>query len=966
VGIASYDWAIGSTSGGTEVQDWTSVGNVTTAEVSDLDLARGTTYYVSVRAVDGAGNVSDVVTSDGVMVEAAGPIPTLSSDITAATNSSPVTFKVVFSKTVTGFESTDVTLGNGTIGNFAGSDTDYSFDITPTAEGKVTVDIGADVATDSEGLGNPAVQQYSVIYDITAPTTGAVNDGAGTDIDYQISLTTIKGNWSGFSDALSGIKNYEWSIRTYSGPNVNNILDWTVAGTDTLVENDTLSLEDNKTYYLFLRATDQAGNVSSEVNSDGVTITQNAPTVEVSSDAVYATNQDSFAVTVTFSSDVTGFADSDVTVSNGTLSNFAGSGAAYSFDVAPTAEGNVTVDIANGAAQDVNGISSVASPKFTMIYDITIPVVGSVLDGINDDLDWFNAPDSLIATWTGFSDSLSGVGEYEYAIGTSAESTDVLDWTSAGSDTTVTPTGLTLSDGITYYTSVHAIDMAGNVSADTSTNGVTIDMSPPTQGIVNDGEGDDIDRTTSFTTLSANWSGFDDLLSGIAYFEYAVGTAPGDTNVVTWTTTGQNMFYSRDDLTLEADTVYYHSVRAHDVVGNISDPVSTDGITVDQDPPALLAVSPGDESPLSLTSDSEIIITFTEPIDTYELTVGLDATEDFAYEIEHVEDTVSVMLAPPIASMDSLRLSFKDVTDLVGFVTDEINVSFGTAMLADYNNDRAVNVTDLASFVTGWQSKDYSYELGPVSGEAPHLIPNIDAQYNLRDVMTFFRMFNWSSMNTSYMARLYPLTGAELDVEQTTKNLTVQVPDEVIAGEVVLQYQTSSTDISFGESESKERIFVTRKDTEKGELAVAFGYIEQTDQKQLTFNTQHHTSNNSNLTLSYIFYSNDNTVISQGTKDIDLTPVPDQFALHQNYPNPFNPTTSILYDLPEAAMVHLVIYDVLGRQVRTLINQDLTAGYHKAVWDATDDLGRPLSGGLYIYRIQAGGFSKTMKMVLLK
>ena len=95
-------------------------------------------------------------------------------------------------------------------------------------------------------------------------------------------------------------------------------------------------------------------------------------------------------------------------------------------------------------------------------------------------------------------------------------------------------------------------------------------------------------------------------------------------------------------------------------------------------------------------------------------------------------------------------------------------------------------------------------------------------------------------------------------------------------------------------------------------------------------------------------------------------PIPTQFSLHQNYPNPFNPTTTMLYDLPEAAMVHLVIYDVLGRQVRTLVNQDLTAGYHRAVWDATDDMGRPLSGGLYIYRIQAGGFSKTMKMVLLK
>jgi hypothetical protein len=316
--------------------------------------------------------------------------------------------------------------------------------------------------------------------------------------------------------------------------------------------------------------------------------------------------------------------------------------------------------------------------------------------------------------------------------------------------------------------------------------------------------------------------------------------------------------------------------------------------------------------------------------------------------------------------MDSLRLSFTNVTDLVGFVTDEIKVSFGTVMLADYDGNRIVDVTDLASFVTGWQSKDYSYELGPVSGEAPHLIPNIDAQYNLRDVMTFFRMFDWSSMNTSYMARLYPLTGAELDVEQTTKNLTVQVPDEVIAGEIVIQYQTTGTDISFNETATSEKILIPRKNPETGELAVAFGYLEQTGQKQLLFNTQYHTTNNSNLTLSYIFYSNDNTVISQGTKDIELTAVPDEFSLHQNYPNPFNPTTTILYDLPEAAMVYLVIYDVLGRQVRTLVNQDLTAGYHKAVWDATDDLGRPLSGGLYIYRIQAGGFSKTMKMVQLK
>ena len=125
-----------------------------------------------------------------------------------------------FSKSVTGIESTDVTIGNGTIDNFAGSDSDYSFDVTPTGEGKVTIDIDENIASDSEGIGNPPVTQYSFIYDITAPVVGTVIDGAGTDIDYQISTTTIKGNWSGFSDAVSGISKYEWGVKYVLGVDV--------------------------------------------------------------------------------------------------------------------------------------------------------------------------------------------------------------------------------------------------------------------------------------------------------------------------------------------------------------------------------------------------------------------------------------------------------------------------------------------------------------------------------------------------------------------------------------------------------------------------------------------------------------------------------------------------------------------------------------------------------------------------
>jgi hypothetical protein len=94
--------------------------------------------------------------------------------------------------------------------------------------------------------------------------------------------------------------------------------------------------------------------------------------------------------------------------------------------------------------------------------------------------------------------------------------------------------------------------------------------------------------------------------------------------------------------------------------------------------------------------------------------------------------------------------------------------------------------------------------------------------------------------------------------------------------------------------------------------------------------------------------------------------VPEVYALHQNYPNPFNPTTQIQYDLPEESYVSINIYDLMGRKIRSLVNTHQDPGYRSIHWDATSDLGQPVSAGMYIYMIQAGEFRQTRKMVLLK
>jgi hypothetical protein len=93
--------------------------------------------------------------------------------------------------------------------------------------------------------------------------------------------------------------------------------------------------------------------------------------------------------------------------------------------------------------------------------------------------------------------------------------------------------------------------------------------------------------------------------------------------------------------------------------------------------------------------------------------------------------------------------------------------------------------------------------------------------------------------------------------------------------------------------------------------------------------------------------------------------IPTEYAIGA-YPNPFNPTTTINYDLPNNEQVSIVIYDVLGQEVRRLVDQTMTAGRYTARWDARDNLGRSVGSGVYIAKIEAGTFSQSQKMLLLK
>ena len=103
--------------------------------------------------------------------------------------------------------------------------------------------------------------------------------------------------------------------------------------------------------------------------------------------------------------------------------------------------------------------------------------------------------------------------------------------------------------------------------------------------------------------------------------------------------------------------------------------------------------------------------------------------------------------------------------------------------------------------------------------------------------------------------------------------------------------------------------------------------------------------------------------VTYGTVDVEEEPImiPAEYVLYQNYPNPFNPTTNIKFSIPRYSYVRLIIYNALGREVETLVSNELAAGIHNIEWTAKN-----MASGIYFYRIEAENFVKVNKMLLLK
>ena len=105
---------------------------------------------------------------------------------------------------------------------------------------------------------------------------------------------------------------------------------------------------------------------------------------------------------------------------------------------------------------------------------------------------------------------------------------------------------------------------------------------------------------------------------------------------------------------------------------------------------------------------------------------------------------------------------------------------------------------------------------------------------------------------------------------------------------------------------------------------------------------------------------------TNGLNYVEEISMPYRYTLRQNYPNPFNPITTLKYDIPKDGLVNITIYNMLGNEINQLVNEVQNSGYKSIQWNATNNQGEPVSAGVYLYKIQAGNFVDTKKMILLK
>jgi len=296
---------------------------------------------------------------------------------------------------------------------------------------------------------------------------------------------------------------------------------------------------------------------------------------------------------------------------------------------------------------------------------------------------------------------------------------------------------------------------------------------------------------------------------------------------------------------------------------------------------------------------------------------------------------ITLLLAA--SDIDGDSLTYSAITDTSAVIADIIMDTLLLSAIDNWNGNSSIMVV----VSDGSEADTTSFEL------TVNAVNDMPLSFILNDQDSIFiTMDNYSS--DSIVFTWDEAVDVDVDGDELLYDFTASL---LVNGQVMTEYSLSSlnnTEIKIDHQSVFDAIFTA--EAMSGELEWDVSVYDTSEVEVL--------SENGPLSLAID--------ASDAVLYINEELLPDVFALHQNYPNPFNPITTLRYDLPENSDVTIIIYDMLGRQVKTLVSQSQEAGYKSIIWNATNDYGKPVSAGIYLYQIQAGEYISTKKMVLLK
>ncbi|BCW97388.1 MAG: hypothetical protein KatS3mg024_0215 [Armatimonadota bacterium] len=420
------------------------------------------------------------------------------------------------------------------------------------------------------------------------PTTPVVTDAG----QYTGDSASLSASWTS-SDPETGIVEYHYAIGTSpTDPGSGYVVGWRSPGLATHATETGLTLQNGVTYYWYVKARNGAGMWSAVGVSDGITVDTTPPTTpSVADGGRFTSKATELTASWTSSDPESGIVEYQYAI--GTSPADPGSGYVVGWKSAGTATQRTETGLSlqNGVtyywyvkARNGAGTWSAVGVSNGITVDTTAPTTPSVTDSGR----FTSKATELTASWTS-SDPESGIAEYQYAIGTSPTdpgSGYVVGWRSPGLATHATETGLTLQNGVTYYWYVKARNGAGMWSAVGVSDGITVDTTAPTTPAVTDGGR----FTSKATELTASWTSSDPE-SGIAEYQYAIGTSPMDPGsgyVVSWKSAGLATEVTETGLTLQSGVTYYWYVKARNGAGTWSAVGVSDGLYV-----ALPVLNPG-------------------------------------------------------------------------------------------------------------------------------------------------------------------------------------------------------------------------------------------------------------------------------------------------------------------------------------------------------------------------------------